>query len=109
MKIRNGYVSNSSSAAFIIAYDKNFFGDLISLLKNSYLGCETYFNDVNVLLEELSEKDKQYCQNIIDQKIKEGKTVEYIILDREFNVIFDLLKQISEQNGNDKIEFIFKD
>ena len=109
MKIRNGYVSNSSSASFIIAYDKNFFGDLISLLKNSYLGCETYFKDVNVLLEQLSEKDKQYCQNIIDQKIKEGKTVEYITLDREFNVIFDLLKQISEQNGNDKIEFIFKD
>lgn len=109
MKIRNGYVSNSSSSSFIIAYDKKFFGDLISLLINAYVGCETCFPTIKQLFDNLSKEDKKYYRNLVEQKRNEGKTVEYLELDRDYIVILDLLKQINEQNGGDKIEILFKD
>ena len=99
MKVRNGYVSNSSSSSFIISYDEKVFGDLQMLLKNGYLGCETHFR-------KLEDVDEECHKELVEERLKEGKKVIYFSLDQEYEIIVDLLKQIGN-NIEGSVEFIY--
>lgn len=100
MKIRSNYVSNSSSSSFIIAYDKNFYGDLEKFFKDGYFGCETE-------IYELSENFEEGEINDEIKKVKqEGKSVLYFSLDQEYFSILTLLKNVNENNGGDKLKII---
>ena len=114
MKIRNGYVSNSSSSSFLIAYDKNFFGDLFKLFKEACFGetkveleFDTFFE--YCCDEDDFENDKEKYSKLIEEKQNEGKEVIYLYLDHDFGDVLDIFKQINEKNGNNKIEFLYKD
>ena len=110
MKIRTGYVSNSSSSSFIIAYDENLFGDLTGCLESGYVGCETSVAKTSDLEEFykylfLNDEEKEIIKNKIKRSEADGKKVIHIELDRDYEIIFDLFKQISK--NTDKIEFIY--
>ena len=100
MKIRNGYVSNSSSSSFLIAYDPDFFGDLEKYFSEEYFGCETTFYN-------FSEDNLEEYKNEIEQAKKEGKQFLYFGLDQEYISIISLLKMINDKNGGNKIKFIY--
>ena len=108
MKIRNSFVSNSSSSSFIIAYDKNMFGDIDKFFKSNYLGDSTkIYNEC--------ENDKFYCWDDDDkidftEKINVAKNngfnICYLRIDDEYLPLIDLIDQINNVNGGNKIEFI---
>lgn len=114
MKIRMNYVSNSSSSSYVIAYDKNFFGDLKELIKNTdYIGCETYIKDSSDMSEFFeyhfdndSDKIAEFKNKMEDQK-KKGKDILYFGLDHEYHVIIELLEQFNKLNGGDKFEILY--
>lgn len=116
MKIRTGYVSNSSSSSYVIAYDKSFFGDLEKLFMNDCdaIGCETVIYDIADIDEEFyncelgGDKDEiKKFKEKMKEKEKEGKSFLYIRLDHDYEVIISLLKLLNENNGGDKIEFLY--
>ncbi len=122
MKVRSGYVSNSSSSSYVIAYDKSFFGDLEKFLMdtnmNGYdgLGCETILYDLSDIDEEFykyelcGDKEKiEKFKSKLKEAEKDGKGIIYIGLDHEYEVVINLLKFLNDNHGGDKIEFIYGD
>ena len=99
MKIRSNYVSNSSSSSFVIAYDEKFFGNLLSLFKGCYLGCETYIRDIEDFYK-MFQDDKERVQylNKITKLQDDGKKVIYLSLDTEYLVLAQMLKSIGDHN-----------
>lgn len=95
MKVRIGFVSNSSSSSFVIAYDPNFFGDLRKRFEEGWWGCETEV-----------EKEAVFCLGTPDA-LAEGKTIIQVDLDREYRDVIKVLKQINEQNGGDKLTVLY--
>ena len=94
---------------FVIAYDKNIFGDLRELFKKSYLGCET-----NVDYEERfkhyyldDENDKKEFEIKVKEKENQGMEILYLSLDQDYGVVINMLKNINERLGGNKIEFIY--
>lgn len=108
MKMRKGYVSNSSSSSFIIAYDENFFGNLKDFLENFYLGESSIYDFEkykDLYLEDLDEEKEEY-EKLIEEEEKSGKTICCLNLDYDFCFIVDLLQNINKMNGNDKLNII---
>ena len=111
MKIRTNYVSNSSSSSFVIAYDEAFFGDLMSLFKINYLGCESKVRDSNNMQEFYdiycdSDEEVEDLKKKIEKFEVNDKRVLYLSVDNEFEVVVNLLKQIGNATGN-KIDFLY--
>ena len=110
MKIRNSYVSNSSSSSYIIAYDINFFGDLFKFFKDAYLGCDTEVMTPEHYKEHDYYFDNEDEKHAFEQKVQEyrnqGKEVICLSLDSEYTSLFTLLDNINEKNGGDKLIYI---
>lgn len=110
MKVRKGYVSNSSSSSFLIAYDEKFFGDLTKFFENGYFGCETEIGDLETFLDYLCEIDedinKDWTEKVKEQE-QSGKKALYLRLDNEYSSIIDLLRKINEVNGKDKLTILY--
>lgn len=110
MKIRHGYVSNSSSSSFLIAYDEKFFGDLTKFFKEEYFGCETETGDLVTFLDYLCEVDedinKDWTEKVKEQE-QSGKKVLYLRLDNEYSSIISLLKEINEVNDKNKLTMLY--
>lgn len=102
MKIRNGYVSNSSSSSFVIAYDPLFFGNIKSFFEEFDFGCETYIYDI----KDFTDSMPNYKEKI-DAMKAEGKQVLYFWLDHEFYPIMELMKMINESNGGNKLVIVY--
>lgn len=113
MKIRTNYVSNSSSSSFVIAYDESFFGDLLTLIQTSHVGCETSVTN-HENMEEFFEYKFSTLEEInnfkqkVEEKINQGKKVILLDLDCEYDFLIKLLNQINKQNGGDKIEIMYE-
>lgn len=113
MKIRTNYVSNSSSSSFVIAYDESFFGDLLTLIQTSHVGCETSVTN-HENMEEFYECRFSTLEEInnfkqkVEEKINQGKKVILLELDSEYEFLIKLLNNINKNNGEDKIEFLYK-
>lgn len=109
MKIRSNYVSNSSSSSFVIAYDKNTFGDLKQFLNDNYLGCESSINHKDdfekYYLDYLDDEKKKEFENLVKEKKTNGMEIVYFYLDNDFNAVANLLKQIGKNTG--KLEFLY--
>ncbi len=116
MKTRSGYVSNSSSSSFLVAYDKSFYGDLTVLLRGGSFGFETTATEFSDL-DSAEEFVKGYfdgddgimneCLEKVRTGVSDGKTIAHVSLDRETDSIMALLEQISEMNGGGKIDIIY--
>ena len=110
MKIRSGYVSNSSSSSFLIAYDEKFYGDLTKFFENEYFGCETEMGGFDTFLDYLCEIDEDINKDW-EEKVKEqekfGKKILYLRLDNEYSSIISLLKKINEVNCKDKLTILY--
>lgn len=104
MKIRQGYVSNSSSSSFVIAYDPLFFGNIRAYFQEYSFGCETCIYDI----KDFTDSMPNYKEKI-DAMKAEGKQVLYFWLDQEFYPIIALMKMINESNGGDKMKIIYGD
>lgn len=113
MKVRIGFVSNSSSSSYVIAYDACFFGNLKSLFEDCYAGCDTKCLDS----EHMDEFYRIYCdtdeeraefKKKVEEKKKEGKQVVCLNLDNDFGIVMTMMKMINESNGGNKLEFLFQ-
>lgn len=113
MKIRSNYVSNSSSSSFIIAYDEKFFGDLEKIFKQHYLGDSKIYpyEETDKFFTYYDyDKDAEFINDIREAMNKaesEGKAVRYISLDYDHIYLIDVLKQINDNNGADKLKIIY--
>lgn len=109
MKIRSNYISNSSSSSFVVAYDKNTFGDLKQFLNDNYLGCESSVNHKDdfekYYLDYLDDEKKKEFENFVKEKKTNGMEIVYFYLDNDFNAVANLLKQIGKNTG--KLEFLY--
>lgn len=118
MKTRFGYVSNSSSSSFLVAYDKSFYGDLTALFRRGSFGFETTateFSDLDSAKEFVKacfDGDDGImieCLEKVIVGVSAGKTIAHVSFDRETDSIMALLEQISEMNGGGKIDIIYGD
>ena len=66
---RQGFVSNSSSTSFIVAYNPKFFGRLEESFQNDRMGCET---NASILDEE--KLNKWYS---VDEKEENEETIKF--------------------------------
>lgn len=105
MKIRNNYVSNSSSSSFILAIDKAFFGDLEDFFTSHQFGFETAMTDADCILEYWG--DEKEIKEKIKRSIDNGKDIFCISIDSEYEDVIDLLEHINQANGGDKMEIIY--
>ena len=104
MKIRTSYVSNSSSSSYVIAYDPSFFGDIEHFFKDTELGFETNIGNIKEFLANVPE----YRTRVEAAEVA-GKKVLYMWLDYDYCPIIDLLEQINEKNGGDKLEVLYEE
>lgn len=86
MKSRSGFVSNSSSSSFVVAYKDNFLsnfkGAVIDRLEDSPMKdiandiCECFFDNINKTYNEISDyledEDRYYTNEKIIQWLKDG-------------------------------------
>lgn len=113
MKIRQGYVSNSSSSSFIIAYDESFFGDLREFCNNYSLGCETIVCFDKAEIEEKyndyfsDETERNNFKAMVHEQETQGKKIAYLCLDNEYYPLMALMMQINNANSGDKLTMLF--
>ena len=102
MKIRNGYVSNSSSSSFVLSYNPIFFGNIQAFIEDYSPGCESVVYDLDKLNENMPE-----LKEIVELERKNGNQVVYFRLDSEYFMLIDLLKMINESNGGNKMKLLY--
>lgn len=108
MKIRTNYVSNSSSSSYIIAVDESFYGNIKVFFDTHSIGFET-----RIRSSESIDWDNYCEEDVPEYKAKEqvqraaGKAVYEIDLDYDHCYVIDLLKQLSDANGGDKMAVIY--
>ena len=110
MKIRTGFVSNSSSSSFIIAYDPNFFGDLQDLFEEYDWGCETAVQeDLEKFISNYLDTEEEIpaFKKKVEVARAEGKKILAMRLDREYRGVMALLEMINEQNNQDKLVVLY--
>lgn len=116
MKTRFGYVSNSSSSSFLVAYDKSFYGDLVKLVLGNQFGFESNAWDVPDDEEIVHEAEKFFCDDkvVMDAKIKQmkdlmaaGKAIAVLTFDTDTEGIIKLIEQVNSMNGGDKFIMIY--
>lgn len=108
MKIRTNYVSNSSSSSYIIAVDESFYGNLKVFFDTHSIGFDT-----RIRSSEYIDWD-DYCEeDVSEYKAKEqeqraaGKAVYEVYLDYDHCYVIDLLKQLNDANGGDKLVMLY--
>ena len=91
MKIRNGYVSNSSSSSFVLSYNPIFFGNIQAFIEDYSPGCESVVYDLDKLNENMPDiLISKYA--ILNATYKDGDTINKVALeDNEITgtLIFD--------------------
>ena len=116
MKTRFGYVSNSSSSSFIVAYDKSFYGDLAGILRCGQFGFETTAEeypelaDAEAFVREYLDGDDEIMEKCLEQVRAghaAGKTIAHLSLDHDSDGVRRLLEQISDVTGGDKLIRIY--
>ena len=122
---RQGFVSNSSSTSFIVAYNPKFFGRLEESFQNDMMGCETNASILDeeqlnkwysVNPEEESEETVKFYQNIQDKvrkAWKEGLTVIEMNVDYSseegVDIMFRNIEEATKKNFNEPVvEVIYK-
>lgn len=105
MKIRNNYVSNSSSSSFILAFDKDFFGNMREFFISHSFGFETSIMNPDDMLEYLN--DAKALKSQIRKSTKNGKDILCISIANEYESTIELLEYINQVNGGDKMEIIY--
>ncbi len=112
MKKRIGYVSNSSSSSYIIAYDQKVFGNLCKFFKEheTALGYNTKVVDrEEMLLYNIEEERHGEVKRLMREAEDAGLTILCLQLDYEQYSVYDLLKSISDANGGGKFRLIDRD
>lgn len=108
MKVRTGFVSNSSSASFVVKYrdadkkknDMDFLWSEINSLIVYHLNNHGDNNDVETRKEQIYEKLFQYdseseFKKELDrqyEKLKEGENIAYIQIDMHAPIIQEIIK-----------------
>ena len=101
MKIRNGFVSNSSSASYIVKINGSSFEDLCARLLCEYSWCE--FNLVAVL-GKISNRITEASERLQTGEIKPF----YDKLIEDLEALLKEAKDIDEDNGVEVVDFILK-
>ena len=114
MKTRFGYVSNSSSSSYIVAYDKSFFGDLPGVLNDGGFGFETSARDLadddwKHVLEEFwfSEEDGKRLEAGMKAAAESGNALMVLSIDQAFDGTVKLLEHINDVNGGSKMKILW--
>ena len=123
---RQGFVSNSSSSSFIIAYDKKVFGDMEKAFEDEKFGgygnaIMDVIEDVDKFLDKTTDDDRwcdivEYMKenDMIDDARKafkraqsEGKTLAYVNTDVGIDQGLQILwANINRANGNNVYSFM---
>ena len=110
MKTRNGYVSNSSSSSFVIAYDKRFYGDLNKFFNETQIGFDTMVCTDDETEEFIRNMTSDECFDEIKKRINELKSNGMSILcgriDNDCVQVISLLKRIGDANGGNGLKMI---
>ena len=113
MKTRFGYVSNSSSSSYIVAYDKSFFGDLPGVLNDGEFGFETSARDLadedwRQVLEEFwfGEEDGKKLEAGMKAAAEAGNAMMVLSIDHDCTGVVKLLKHINDVNGGSKMKIL---
>ena len=114
MKTRFGYVSNSSSSSYIVAYDKSFFGDLPGVLNDGGFGFETSARDLagddwKHVLEEFwfGEEDGKRLEADMKAASEAGGALMVLSIDHDCTGAVKLLKHINDVNGGNKMKILW--
>lgn len=111
MKIRTGFVSNSSSSSFLLAYDKSFFGDLNRFFNENPIGFDTFVLDeekkINEMIEDCcSKEEKESTKKKLNELRESGRSICCLELDQEHIELIKLLRQINKANGESHLEIL---
>lgn len=112
MKTRLGYVSNSSSSSFFVAYDKKVFGDLLEFFRKYHgcFGCETGSGEENIdylFGEDYPYENDENAKRLVEEARKRGMSFLNVSIDHDCVIgVSKLLQQINEAHGGDKMIFI---
>ena len=108
MKIRTNYVSNSSSSSYIIAVDENFYGNLEEFFYTHNIGYDTRIGrSENIDWDNYCEDDVNEYKAQAQIQQAAGKAVYEVDMDYDHCYVIDLLKQLNENNGGDKLVMIY--
>ena len=110
MKTRIGYVSNSSSSSFVLAYDKQFYGDLQKFFSENQIGFDTMVCTDDETEEFIYNMTSDERFKEIKKQINELKSNGMSILcgriDNDCVQILSLLKYIGKTTGNNGLKMI---
>ena len=106
MKIRSGFVSNSSSASFILLVDLNK-EDFLSLFKEGFYRYENIVLGYKGILTEMIEKNSKYMEKYKDKEDLEG--YEKMLYDSHKEDLKDLeeVEKINFDTVSEETEWIY--